>query len=122
MATFSDPTLGHLRQLAVPTAAMAVHMVIAVRNSGVPLFISSSLRTRATQAGFFRQGLSATLRSKHLTGQAFDIDVLGFGRDQIPKWWLYNLGAFGEQHGLRWGGRWKFPRDFGHFEDVRSIR
>jgi len=51
-----------------------------------------------------------------LSGLAFDVDVFGFGRDEIPLWWFYQLGALGEQLGFRWGGRWSGLRDYGHFE------
>jgi len=122
MATFQDPTVGHLRRLTPATAAAAAHMVTAVRRSGVPLYISSSVRSSALQAQLVRAGRSQTFRSKHLTGNAFDVDVLGFGRDQIPKWWFSRLGQFGEQHGLRWGGRFVSLRDLGHFENVRVSR
>jgi len=97
-------------------------MVTEVRRSGVPLYISSSVRSSALQAQLVRAGRSQTLRSKHLTGNAFDVDVLGFGRDQIPKWWFSRLGTFAERHGLRWGGRWSKPRDLGHFENMRVSR
>ncbi len=122
MATFQDPTVSHLERLAHDTAHQAHQMVVAVRITGVPLFISSSVRSSQVQAQLVRAGRSQTFRSRHLTGEAFDVDVLGFGRDEIPLWWFYNLGAFGEHLGLRWGGRWTIPRDFGHFESMRSLR
>jgi len=122
VAAFSDPTVRHLQRMSPRTANGAFRLVSHVRNAGVPLWVSSALRTSAEQADLRRRGLSQTLRSKHLTGEAFDIDVHGFGRDQIPLWWLYNLGSLGEQLGLRWGGRWSGFRDYGHFEDMRSIR
>lgn len=61
------------------------------------------------------------MRSRHLTGDAFDVDVLGMNRDDVPEWWWHQLGNFAEsQLGLRWGGRWKSIRDLGHFEDPRA--
>jgi len=122
MGRFSDPTRGHLLRLQHQTGHLAHTLVSAARGAGTPLFISSSTRTAARQRELVAAGRSATLRSRHLTGQAFDVDVLGFGRDQIPEWWLWNLGAYGEQLGLRWGGRWKVPRDLGHFENNRALR
>jgi len=122
MAAFSDPTPGHLLRLRHETGHRANALVIGARNGRVPLYISSSTRTAARQRDLVRAGRSATLRSKHLTGQAFDVDVLGFGRDQIPKWWFANLGNRAELLGLRWGGRWTVPKDFGHFEDARALR
>jgi len=122
MAAGSDPTVGHLRQLAPFTQHAAIHMVELVRSVGVPLTITSSRRTGTEQRALVRAGNSLTLASKHLSGSAFDVDVHGFGRDEIPLWWFYQLGWLGEQLGLRWGGRWTGLRDYGHFEDPRVVR
>lgn len=62
------------------------------------------------------RGLSRTLRSKHLEGRAFDVDVLGMNRDAVPRWWFAALGQYGESLGLKWGGRWQTIYDPGHFE------
>ena len=113
---FSDPTIRHLQSLEPQVASAAFSLVSHVRNHGVPLWISSSVRSPAEQERLVRSGNSRTMRSRHLTGQAFDVDVLGFGRDQVPVWWWYQLGTLGEQLGLRWGGRWTGLRDYGHFE------
>jgi len=57
------------------------------------------------------------MRSAHLQGQAFDVDIHGLGRDDVPLWFWYDLGYFAEWIGFRWGGRWSDPRDYGHFEN-----
>ena len=118
----SDPTLRHLQQLGLRTGDAAFRMVSHVRQVGVPLIVTSSVRTPAQQAVLVRSGLSKTLRSKHLTGSAFDVDVHGFARTDIPKWWFYQLGALAEPLGLRWGGNFRGFWDPGHFEDARAIR
>jgi len=118
----ADPTIGHLRQLAPVAQHAAIHMVELVRQAGIPLTITSSRRTATEQRALVRAGTSLTLQSRHLGGNAFDVDVHGFARDQIPIWWFYQLGSLGEQLGLRWGGRWTGFRDYGHFEDPRVIR
>jgi len=116
MAAFRDPTIGHLRRLDPAIQLAAIQMVTHVRQIGVPLTITSSRRSSAEQRALVRAGNSLTMQSKHLTGLAFDVDVFGFARDEIPIWWFYQLGALGEQLGFRWGGRWTGLRDYGHFE------
>jgi len=104
------------------TALPALRLVSHVRNAGIPLHISSALRNPAQQAQLLRQGRTKTLQSKHLTGKAFDVDVVGFARGQIPKWWFYQLGSLAEPLGLRWGGNFRGFWDPGHFEDARASR
>ena len=119
---FTDRTRTHLVRLDMATALPALRLVSHVRNAGIPLHITSARRTPARQAELVRAGRSKTLRSKHLTGQAFDIDVLGFARGDVPRWWWYQLGSLAEPLGLRWGGNFRGFWDPGHFEDARAIR
>lgn len=113
---WSDPTPNHLRLLTADTASAAVALINACREAGWPIYISSSKRTLDEQARLVQAGLSANPRSKHLAGEAFDIDCLGLTRDEIPGYFWSAVGPFGESLGLRWGGRWKSPYDPGHFE------
>lgn len=110
-----DPTLKHLPQLTAETRDRAVQLVNAARQVGVPLIITSSRRSMEEQQRLVQAGLSRTLNSAHLRGEAFDVDVMGLKRDDIPRWWLSALGSYGESLGLIWGGRWAFY-DGGHFE------
>ena len=111
----------HLRQLSPDIQHPAYHLILAAREAGYPLQITSSLRTRQEQARFFATGASNTLRSKHLVGQAFDVDIHGVARNDIPFWFWNELGPFAERLGFRWGGRWTNPADFGHFENPRAV-
>jgi len=99
----------------------AWYLVFLVRSAGVPLQITSSVRTRSEQAELVRIGASRTLQSKHLVGQAFDVDIHGWGRDEIPLWFWEELGWLGEYLGFRWGGRFSSFKDYGHFENPRSF-
>jgi len=92
-------------------------MVKIAREAGFPLQVTSSIRTDAEQAALVRAGRSQILRSKHLVGQAFDVDIHGVGRDDVPEWFWRELGYLGELLGFRWGGRWSSPRDLAHFEN-----
>lgn len=118
MATSSsDPTAGHIRSLAEPVRSAAWWMVYAARQAGYPLIITSSVRTREEQARLVTTGRSQTMTSKHLQGLAFDVDIFGMDRDDVPQWFWQQLGPWAESSlGLRWGGRWSTLRDYGHFE------
>lgn len=121
MAHVTDSTLRHLRQLSPDIQQAAFYLVWAARQAGFALQITSSLRTRQEQARFFASGASLTLKSKHLIGQAFDVDIHGLGRDEVPLWFWWELGPFAERLGFRWGGRWSSPKDWGHFENPRAV-
>jgi len=121
MAHVPDATLRHIEALSPDIQDAAWWLVYVVRNAGFPLQITSSVRTRTEQAAIVARGASTTLSSKHLTGQAFDVDVHGYGRDQVPLWFWEQVGWLGEYLGLRWGGRWAGFRDYGHFENPYSV-
>lgn len=107
----------HIRALSPDIQYAAFYLIYAARVAGYPLQITSSLRSGSEQAALVRQGRSNTLSSRHLIGQAFDVDLHGYGRDQIPLWFWYELGTFAESLGFRWGGRFSSPVDYGHFEN-----
>jgi len=117
MAHVPDATLRHLEALSPDIQQAAWYLVYWVRVAGFPLQVTASVRTRSEQETLRRSGFSSTLRSKHLVGQAFDVDIHGFARDQVPLWFWEELGHFGESLGFRWGGRWTDPFDPGHFEN-----
>ncbi|MDE2232478.1 MAG: M15 family metallopeptidase [Candidatus Omnitrophica bacterium] len=113
---FNDPTPAYVADLDPTIAPLAVAFINGLRSVGVPAWISSGRRNAATEASLVASGRSTTMHSKHLTGQAFDYDVLGFGRDQLPQWWMLLVGQYGESLGLTWGGRWTTLYDPGHFQ------
>jgi len=113
---FNDNTLAHLNRLQPRASALGFQLINALRSAGIPAYISSSKRTYTEQAGLVMRGASRTMQSKHLQGKAFDIDILGYGRDDLPKWWWLQVGQYAERLGLRWGGRWTSFYDAGHFE------
>lgn len=113
---FNDPTEKHLSRLQPRTAAVALAFINAMREAGIPAYISSSTRTQAEQDALVARGLSQTRNSRHLSGQAFDIDILGYGRDEIAKSWWLAVGEYAEAMGMTWGGRFKSFYDAGHFE------
>lgn len=121
MAHVPDATLAHIAALSPEIQDAAFYLVYIVRTAGFPLQITSSVRTRSEQAALVASGRSRTPLSPHLKGQAFDVDIHGLDRDQIPMWFWEQLGWLGEYLGFRWGGRWSDPWDPGHFENPYSI-
>lgn len=113
---FRDQTARHLESLEPTTRAAAVALVDALREAGVPAIITSSRRTFEEQRRLVIAGRSRTLRSKHLSGKAFDLDVYGWRRENLPAWFWAAVGPYAERIGLTWGGRWRSPWDPGHFE------
>ena len=112
----ADPTLEQLAGLDASVQQKAIDLVNMARAVGIPLIVTSGLRSREQQAQLVRRGLSRTLASRHLSGRAFDVDLLGINRDNVStKVWQW-LGPHGESLGLTWGGRWKSFQDLGHFE------
>jgi len=91
-------------------------LLVIGRHFGLPVVLTEVRRGFARQQSLRAQGLSQTLKSKHLTGDAIDIDMRGFAPDDVPlEVWQW-MGELGEALGLRWGGRWKSLLDLRHFE------
>lgn len=111
---FNDPTPAIIQDLEPLTARAALTMVWAAREAGIPLIIISGRRNALQNAS-----AGGAVGSHHLTGRAFDVQILGYTRDQIPLAWWTALGEWAEQNlGLRWGGRFVHDgeRDVNHFD------
>lgn len=113
---WQDPTQEHLNSLNPALRDSAFWLVYFARSVGIPLWISSSVRTPTEQAALVKAGRSLTMNSKHLTGQAFDVDVLGHSRSSVPRYVWDWLGDLAEYLGMGWGGRFAGFWDPGHFE------
>jgi hypothetical protein len=105
---------------------LALELLARLTEARIPVLIVDTLRTAAEQAENLKNGVSWTLNSRHLTGDAIDIVPYQVyhleGPDKLtwdasnPIW--SRIGPIGEKLGLIWGGRWKV-RDLGHFERPR---
>ena len=114
-----DPTQAQVDTLDPEMAWRAAALINALRDEGYPAGIVAlgARRTPSEQAPLVREGRSLTLRSRHLSGRAFDLDILGVNRDSVPEWFWTQVGIWAERWlGLKWGGRWTSPRDLAHFE------
>lgn len=102
---------------------LAVELLARLMEAGIPVAIVDTLRTPEEQRANVAKGVSWTMASKHLTGDAIDVCPYAVfalhGPDKLqwdaadPVW--TRIGQIGEACGLRWGGRWQ-QRDMGHFE------
>lgn len=105
-----DRTLEVLETLEHDAAIRGVALINAAREAGVPLVAISGRRSVQVN-----RDVGGAARSQHLFGRAFDVQVLGYTREQIPFWWWEALGQYAEGLGLRWGGRFQ-ARDVNHFD------
>lgn len=111
MSTRLDDLSDRFRPLAFELLARCVEAKIQVR-------IIDTLRTLDDQRKNIEKGVSWTLDSRHLTGDAIDLAPVAVLKEKNwapdhPDWLV--IGEIGEKLGLIWGGRWKH-RDMGHFE------
>lgn len=87
--------------------------------AGIPITVVGTGRTIDEQRANVAAGVSWTLASKHLTGDAIDVCPTALISE---KWWAprsplwMQIGLIGESVGLKWGGRWKKTPDLAHFE------
>lgn len=104
---------------------VAMQLLARCVEAGIMVMIVDTRRTLAEQQANVAKGVSWTLASRHLTGDAIDIcpyetwnahgpDKLNWNGDD-PVW--TQIGAIGESVGLKWGviknGKQVDP---GHFE------
>lgn len=116
-----DPTPEQLSKLNPQIRDKALILINALRGVGVPAVIQplGGYRTQQQQLELYSsgKGVTSTLKSRHILGMAFDLDIYGMPRSRIPSWFWDLIGPWAEnQLGLTWGGRWKNPYDPGHFQ------
>ena len=103
---------------------LAVEFLARLVEAGIHVMVVDTLRTPAEQAQNVAKGVSWTMNSRHLTGDAIDVcpyeTYLLHGEDKLqwqtsdPIW--QKIGQIGEACGMRWGGRWTKTPDMGHLE------
>jgi len=119
-----DPTPAQITTLSDRMQPYAIEIISNLRNIGIPAIIvaQGARRNPTTQQALLAKGVSATLKSAHLTGDAFDIDIWGLARGDIPEVFWSFYGQMVESYGLVWGGRWTHPYDPGHCELPKAMR
>lgn len=93
----------------------------------IPVMIVTTLRTTDEQAEKVAKGLSWTMNSKHLTGDAIDVapyDIYDLHGPDKAQWdetdpvWT-RIGQIGQSCGLKWGViKGGMRIDLGHFEVI----
>ncbi|AGJ71560.1 putative carboxypeptidase domain-containing protein [Escherichia phage Lw1] len=111
MFKFSQKSLNNLKGVK-PELVKVVNRALEL--STVDFGVREGLRTVEQQREYVRQGVSQTMASKHITGDAVDLypSVLPEGWQKNPKVWLPVLDAMkkaGDELGvkLRFGINWK---------------
>ncbi len=121
----SDRTLRELLTLSRATQLRGFILINWLRaQARLPAVITEGRRSQARQRQLYEQGrtrpgpiVTNTLTSRHRGGKAFDIAFLGVSPNQaVNAGWFDLAGRAGESLGLRWGGRFRKLKDFGHFE------
>lgn len=104
---------------------LAMQLLARCVEAGIPVLIVDTLRTKDEQAANVAKGVSWTMLSKHLTGDAIDVCPYAIydlhGPDKLqwdggdPVW--KKIGSIGESIGLKWGViKNGVQVDPGHFE------
>jgi len=132
-------TEANLATLTPTTAAVARKFIGAANKAlepqGLEARIISGLRTYEEQDALYAQGRTKPGKqvtkarggfSNHNFGTAFDIGIFRMTH-YLPEHPAYkSLGPLGESCGLEWGGRWKSPVDFPHYQlpglDMKKLR
>lgn len=113
-----------ITSLTPATQVLAQKLIDACAAAGVPIKITSTLRTAAEQDALYAQGRTkpgikvTNLKGGqgiHETGQAFDVIPVNGGYHAPQATWD-KIGAIGEGLGLEWGGNWKSFKDMPHFQ------
>ncbi len=87
----------------------------AILGSEVDFGVTCGLRTLKEQRELFDLGMTKTLKSKHLIGQAVDLVAYVQGRPcwELPPYFLIaeevRKQALKENVDIRWGGAWHVP-------------
>ena len=118
-----------LNDLSAEMKPLAIELLARCCEQGIPVMIVDTLRTPQEHAINLAKGVSWTIRSKHLTGDAIDICLYDEYKANGPDMLLWNADhpdwmkvvAIGESLGLVAGARWK-QRDMGHFELPSTVR
>lgn len=116
-----------LNDLSPRMKPLGMELIARCIEAGIMVMIVTTSRTQAEQADAVARGVSWTMHSKHLTGDAIDICPFDqwqlHGPDKLqwnaadPVW--QQIGQIGESLGLKWGVVMKGQRkDLGHFEYV----
>jgi peptidoglycan LD-endopeptidase CwlK len=100
----------------------------ALQESPRDFVVIEGLRTEERQRELVASGASKTMNSRHLTGHAVDLVLIGNDGKAAFDWPLYHqlapaVKAAAEKDGVKivWGGDWRTFKDGPHFELDRKV-
>lgn len=100
-----------------------VALVNALNAKDENFCVVQGLRSKETQAKYFKKGASQTLNSRHLTGHAVDIVPLVDGKPEHENWtYFYPLAETMKETAaelkipIEWGGDWQTLKDGAHWQ------
>lgn len=119
-----------IKTLQTPVARKARRLLERAAANGVNLRVTSAFRSYRMQRELYAQGRTkpgkVVTRAKpgqswHNFGLAFDVVEIRGGRAmwENSKW--PEIGQWGKELGLEWGGDWKSFKDRPHFQDKRGM-
>lgn len=114
-----------LNDLSPRMRPLADRFLAKLMEARIPVMIVTTSRTEDEQADAVKRGVSWTMHSKHLTGDAIDVapyaiyDLHGPDKamwDETDPVWQ-RIGPIGQACGLKWGViKGSARHDLGHFE------
>jgi hypothetical protein len=121
---FNEQSLSRLADVNPQLRALMLATEAEAARRGVDLEVSEGMRTAERQAQLVAQGASQTMNSRHLTGNAVDLHIVG--PDGAANWdfeayrpiadiakaTAANMGI----NDFVWGGDWQSLRDGVHFQ------
>ncbi|MDZ7370212.1 MAG: M15 family metallopeptidase [candidate division KSB1 bacterium] len=117
--TYHERNMQNLEKLAPRTKKAAMEWYKWCEENHIDILIYETIRTEEQQRENVKKGVSQTMRSYHLVGQALDFvpivngktDWNGYDRPEIQK-----AIAKAKELGFTWGGDWKTFKDMPHLQ------
>nr|WP_244319475.1 M15 family metallopeptidase [Geobacillus subterraneus] len=117
--TYHERNMQNLEKLAPRTKKAAMEWYKWCEQNHIDILIYETIRTEEQQRENVKKGVSQTMRSYHLVGQALDFvpivngkaDWNGYNRPEIQK-----AIAKAKELGFTWGGDWKTFKDMPHLQ------
>lgn len=119
MLTFEKRNLDNIAKLADHTKAAALKWHAFLVANKIDVLIYSTIRTIDEQRANVKNGVSQTMKSYHIVGQALDFVPVVDGK---PEWNGYSRPeakkalAEAKKLGFEWGGDWKSFKDQPHLQ------
>ncbi|MEC1663363.1 M15 family metallopeptidase [Bacillus halotolerans] len=114
--------MDNINKLADNTKAAAKKLLAYAEKNKIGVLIYETIRTEAQQRQNVNKGVSQTMKSYHLVGQALDFVPTGGYSKSDTKWNGYGAAdikkfiAYAKSIGFEWGGDWKGFVDSPHLQ------